>query len=58
MEITGPMRDSIMKQYIPGPGNYSAKSSLENGHITLKSRMPDLSHQHKKMFPGPGTYES
>ena len=28
MEITGPMRESMLKNYIPGPGNYPIKSAL------------------------------
>ena len=51
------MRESMLKQYIPGPGNYPIKSALEQTNITLKSRIPDNSNEHLTHLPGPGTYE-
>jgi hypothetical protein len=35
-----------MKQYVPGPGTYPAKSALEPSNITLKSRIPDHTYEH------------
>jgi hypothetical protein len=57
MEITGPLRDSMLKKYLPGPGTYPARSSLEQPNITLKSRLPDHALEHLQNLPGPGAYE-
>ena len=57
MEITGPLRESMMKQYLPGPGTYPMRSSLEHPNITLKSRIPDHALEHLQNLPGPGAYE-
>ena len=57
MSIGGPLRDSVAKKFIPGPGNYnSAYSTLQPTPIALKSRLPDRSQDHLKKIPGPGAY--
>jgi hypothetical protein len=43
------LRESILKRYIPGPGNYdSAYSTLEVPPISLKSRVVDKSLDYLK----------
>jgi hypothetical protein len=43
------MRDSILKKFVPGPGNYdSAYSTLNVPPISLKSRLVDRSVDHLK----------
>lgn len=39
MAMGGPMKDSMLQKYIPGPGNYKNYSTLDNSKITLKSRL-------------------
>lgn len=57
MNIGGPLRDSIAKKFIPGPGNYKADySTLDQHNISLKSRLPDRSQAHLLKNPGPGAY--
>lgn len=56
MSIGGPLRDSISKKYIPGPGNYKAYSTLHPTPISMKSRLPDRSLDHLKKNPAPGAY--
>ena len=56
MKIGGPLNNSILQKYIPGPGNYQNFSTLDNSNITLKPRLPDLSQKHLVKNPGPGTY--
>ena len=57
MSTGGPLRDSIARKFIPGPGNYdSAYRTLENRNITLKPRLPDRSQNHLLKNPGPGAY--
>lgn len=67
MLLGGPLANSMLQRYIPGPGNYKDKSTLyhDQGVPTLKSRLPDRSYDHlKKVFafaiqiPGPGSYQA
>ena len=57
MALGGPMKDSLLQKYIPGPGRYDKNSTLDNAHITLKSRLPDKSQDHLLKVPGPGAYD-
>lgn len=57
MALGGPMKDSILQRYIPGPGNYKKPSTLDNSLITLKPRLRDKSQDHLLKNPGPGTYQ-
>ena len=58
MALGGPMKNSILKKYVPGPGNYPNYSTFEEGKITLKPRLPDKTQNHLLKNPGPGSYES
>lgn len=57
MALGGPMKESLLQKYIPGPGKYQQHSTLDNSHITLKPRIKDKSQDHLLKNPGPGTYE-
>lgn len=58
MSSGGPLKDSIAKKFIPGPGNYnSAYRTLDDRHMTLKPRLPDRSQDHLLKNPGPGAYQ-
>ncbi len=56
MALGGPMKESLLQKYIPGPGRYKEYSTLDNSHITLKPRLRDNSQDHLLKNPGPGTY--
>ena len=57
MSIGGPLRDSVSKKFIPGPGNYNnAYSTMQPTPIRIRSRLPDKSQDHLKKNPGPGAY--
>lgn len=56
MSIGGPLRDSVAKKFIPGPGNYNAYSTLQPTPIAIGSKLNDRSQDHLKRNPGPGTY--
>ena len=43
----GPLKDSKLQKFIPGPGNYdSNKSMLDQRAPSLKPRLPDNSLKH------------
>jgi hypothetical protein len=47
MALGGPLKDSKILGFIPGPGNYdSNKSTLDEKGPSLKPRLPDLSQRH------------
>ena len=49
MLLGGPLSNSIAQRYIPGPGRYQDKSTMniDSNHIpSLKSRLPDKSFNH------------
>lgn len=47
MILSGPLKDSKILSFIPGPGNYeSNKSMLEQKGPTLKPKLPDFSQKH------------
>jgi len=47
MSLGGPLKDSKLQSYIPGPGNYdSNKSMLDNKAASLKPKLPDRSINH------------
>lgn len=53
----GPMKNSLIQRYIPGPGRYRDYSTLDNSKITLKARIRDHSQDHLLKNPGPGQYK-
>ncbi len=55
MVLGGPLKDSKILSFIPGPGNYeSNKSMLEQRGATLKQKLPDFSQKHLlKVTPPP-----
>ena len=61
MALGGPMANSVMKKYIPGPGMYKNDTStlVRDDHVpSLRSRLPDRSHNHLLKNPGPGAYKT
>ena len=47
MELGGPLKDSKLLQFVPGPGNYdSNKSTLDSRAASLKPRLPDTTLNH------------
>ncbi len=47
MELGGPLKDTKLLAYIPGPGNYeSNKSMLDQRASSLRQRLPDNSQKH------------
>lgn len=64
MALGGPLKDSKILSFIPGPGNYdSNKSMLEQKGPTLKPKLPDFTQKHLlkvtirvSQNPGPGAY--
>ena len=51
MALGGPMASSVMKRYIPGPGQYKNDTStlVRDDHVPqLRSRLPDKSYDHLK----------
>jgi hypothetical protein len=47
MVLGGPLKDSKILSFIPGPGNYdSNKSMLEQKGPTLKPKLPDFTQKH------------
>lgn len=65
MEIGGPLKDSKILGFIPGPGRYeSNKSMLDHRGSTLHQKLPDNSQKHLLKVhspfmknPGPGAYQ-
>lgn len=56
MEIGGPLKESIARKFIPGPGNYNTYTTLDNRHMTIKPRLADRTQNHLLRNPGPGAY--
>ena len=49
LQLGGPLRESILRKFVPGPGKYdSAYSTLNVPPISMKSRIPDKSLDHLK----------
>ena len=47
MELSGPMKDTKILGYIPGPGRYdSNKSMLDNRASTMRVKLPDPTYKH------------
>jgi hypothetical protein len=47
MALGGPLKDSKILSFIPGPGNYdSNKSMLDQKGPSLKAKLPDFSQKH------------
>jgi hypothetical protein len=47
MVLGGPLKDSKIHAFVPGPGNYEAnKSTLDDKGPSLKCRLPDYSSKH------------
>ena len=47
MALGGPLKDSKLQSYIPGPGNYeSNKSMLDKRATSLRQKLPDRSITH------------
>ena len=47
MELSGPMKDTKILGYIPGPGRYdSNKSMLDNRASTMRVKLPDTTYKH------------
>jgi hypothetical protein len=46
MELTGPLKETKMLAYIPGPGRYDSKSMLDQRSSSLKPRLPDNTNKH------------
>ena len=58
MALGGPMKNSIIQKYIPGPAKYDTNfSTLDNSKITVRQRLPDKSQNHLLKNPGPGEYQ-
>ena len=58
LQLGGPLRESILRKFVPGPGKYdSAYSTLNVPPISLKSRIPDKSLDHLKKVQ-PNSYHS
>ena len=66
MELGGPLKDTKLHAYIPGPGRYdSNKSMLDSRTSSLRAKLPDTTTKHllKVSFilmknPGPGAYQA
>lgn len=63
MELGGPLKDAKLLKYIPGPGTYANKSTLDTRASSLKAKLPDTSNRHLLKVslmitknPGPGAY--
>ena len=56
MALGGPMKNAALQKYIPGPGQYQKKSTLDHAKISIKPRLRDKSQDHLLKNPGPGTY--
>ena len=56
MSLGGPMKNATLQKYIPGPGQYDKKSTLDPAKISIKPRLRDKTQDHLLRNPGPGTY--
>lgn len=47
MALGGPLKDSKLLSYIPGPGNYdSNKSMLDHKASSMRAKLPDKTINH------------
>jgi hypothetical protein len=47
MELSGPLKDTKILGYIPGPGKYDANhSTLDQRHNTIRVKLPDTTLKH------------
>jgi hypothetical protein len=47
MQLGGPLKDTKIFGYIPGPGKYdSNKSTLDQRASSLRQKLPDYSQKH------------
>lgn len=47
MELSGPMKETKIQAFVPGPGRYEAnKSTLDQRTSSLRSKLPDNTYKH------------